>query len=139
MKPSFGYDRLAGSPLNPADCLAGSPMPSRCAGAQISHWTPGEEWAQELRRRSLNALEALWLDGADQFAAAERAEVLCQKGVGVTLVDSIQLQVSVGLTTRPSRSFETIVTLLEQAHAALAAIKLAGGGRWHFYNEGVGT
>ncbi len=82
---------------------------------------------------------ALWLDGADQFAAAERAEVLCQKGVAVTLVDSIQLQVSVGLTTRPSRSFETIDTLLEQAHAALAAIKLAGGGRWHFYNEGVGT
>ncbi len=82
---------------------------------------------------------ALWLDGADQFAAAERAEVLCQKGVAVTLVDSIQLQVSVGLTTRPSRSFETIETLLEQAHAALAAIKLAGGGRWHFYNEGVGT
>lgn len=82
---------------------------------------------------------ALWLDGADQFAAAERAEVLCQKGVAVTLVDSIQLQVSVGLTTRPSRSFETIETLLEQAHAALAAIKLAGGGRWHFYNEGAGT
>ena len=82
---------------------------------------------------------ALWLDGADQFAAAERAEVLCQKGVAVTLVDSVQLQVSVGLTTRPSRSFETIETLLEQAHAALAAIKLAGGGRWHFYNEGVGT
>ena len=58
---------VAGSPLNPADCLAGSPMPSRCAGAQISHWTPGEEWAQELRRRSLNALEALWLDGAFTF------------------------------------------------------------------------
>ncbi len=82
---------------------------------------------------------ALWLDGADQFAAAERAEVLCQKGVAVTLVEGIQLQVSVGLTTRPSRCFETIETLLEQAHAALAAIKLAGGGRWHFYNEGVGT
>jgi diguanylate cyclase (GGDEF)-like protein/PAS domain S-box-containing protein len=82
---------------------------------------------------------ALWLDGADQFAAAERAEVLCQKGVTVTLGESVQLHVSVGLTTRPSRSYEIIETLLEQAHAALAAIKLAGGGRWHFYNEGIGT
>ncbi len=82
---------------------------------------------------------ALWLDGADQFAAAERAEALCQKGVTVTLAEGMQVQVSVGLTTRPSRSFETIETLMEQAHAALAAIKLAGGGRWHFYNEGAAT
>ena len=82
---------------------------------------------------------ALWLDGADQFAAAERAEAMCQRGVAVTLDEPLQLRVSVGLSTRPSRSYETIETLLEQAHAALGAIKLAGGGRWHFYNEGIGT
>ncbi|WP_419729400.1 diguanylate cyclase domain-containing protein [Lichenicola sp.] len=82
---------------------------------------------------------ALWLDGADQFAAAERAELLCQQGIAVTIEDHKQLRVSVGLATRPSRSFETIDNLLEQAHAALGAIKLAGGGRWHFYNEGTGA
>ncbi len=79
---------------------------------------------------------ALWLDGADQFAAAERAENLCKSGVNVALDEPVHLSLSIGLTTRPTRSFESIETLLEQAHAALGAIKLAGGGRWHFYNEG---
>ena len=86
---------------------------------------------------------ALWLDGADQFAAAERAEVMCQQGVAVrlggTAPEPHALHVSVGLATRPSRSYETVDGLLEQAHAALGAIKLAGGGRWHFYNEGTGA
>lgn len=81
---------------------------------------------------------ALWLDGADQFAAAERAEMMCQQGIKVTIDEQQPLHVSVGLATRPSRSYETIDNLLEQAHAALGAIKLAGGGRWHFYNEGAG-
>ena len=86
---------------------------------------------------------ALWLDGADQFAAAERAEVMCQQGItiklGLPASEPLSLHVSVGLATRPCRSFETIDGLLEQAHAALGAIKLAGGGRWHFYNEGTGA
>lgn len=80
---------------------------------------------------------ALWLDGADQFAAAERAENLCKSGVGLELEQPVHVRLSIGLTTRPTRSFESIETLLEQAHAALGAIKLAGGGRWHFYNEGI--
>lgn len=82
---------------------------------------------------------ALWLDGADQFAAAERAENLCKSGVGLDLEQPVHVRLSIGLTTRPTRSFESIETLLEQAHAALGAIKLAGGGRWHFYNEGIVT
>ena len=86
---------------------------------------------------------ALWLDGADQFAAAERAEVMCQQGIAVTLgepePEPLSMRVSVGLATRPCRSYDSIDGLLEQAHAALGAIKLAGGGRWHFYNEGTGA
>ena len=86
---------------------------------------------------------ALWLDGADQFAAAERAETLCQGGITATLgepaTEPVMLRVSVGLATRPCRSFDGIDALLEQAHAALGAIKLAGGGRWHFYNEETGA
>ena len=86
---------------------------------------------------------ALWLDGADQFAAAERAETMCQGGITVTLgepaTEPVLLRVSVGLATRPSRSLDGIDALLEQAHAALGAIKLAGGGRWHFYNEDTGA
>jgi len=80
---------------------------------------------------------ALWLDGADQFVAAERAETLCQHGVAAMLDEPVRLGVSIGLSTRPSRSFESLETLLEQANAALNAIKLAGGGRWHVYNEGI--
>ncbi len=86
---------------------------------------------------------ALWLDGADQFAAAERAEIMCQQGIAVKLGEPVpeplSMRVSVGLATRPCRSYESIDGLLEQAHAALGAIKLAGGGRWHFYNEGTGA
>ncbi len=86
---------------------------------------------------------ALWLDGADQFAAAERAEVMCQQGITVKLgepaPEPLSMRVSVGLATRPCRSYDSIDGLLEQAHAALGAIKLAGGGRWHFYNEGTGA
>ena len=36
----------------------------RSLATQIAHWAPGEEWAQELRRRSITALDALWEDGA---------------------------------------------------------------------------
>ncbi len=88
---------------------------------------------------------ALWLDGADQFAAAERAEAMCQQGLAVKLgepglePEPLSLRVSVGLATRPCRSYDTIDGLLEQAQSALGAVKLAGGGRWHFCNEGTGA
>ncbi len=106
---------------------------------QASHILRDTVRPTDLVARLGNDVFALWLDGADQFAAAERAEAMCQRGVPVMLDEALQLRVSVGLSTRPSRSDETIDSLLEQAHAALGAIKLAGGGRWHFYNEGVGT
>lgn len=93
----------------------------------------------DLVARLGNDVFALWLDGADQFTAAERAELMCQNGIAVTIDEPKQLRVSVGLATRPSRSYETIDAMLEQAQAALGAIKLAGGGRWHFYNEGTGA
>ncbi|MCQ8279475.1 diguanylate cyclase [Acetobacteraceae bacterium KSS8] len=91
----------------------------------------------DLAGRITGDLFALWLDGADQFASAERAEGLCKAGIAVDLQPPVNLRMSIGLTCRTTRSFEGVETLLEQAQAALSAIKLAGGGRWHFYNEDI--
>ncbi len=74
-------------------------------------------------------LFALWLDGADQFAAAERAEQLRRQGLGGGSPES-RLSVSIGLAIRCSRSFEGIDSLLHRAWAAMRAVKLTGGDRW---------
>ena len=82
----------------------------------------------------------VWLDGADQFAAAERAEALCQGGLSVPSVPTAGvIGLSIGMSVCSGRTMAAVDTALEQASAALHAIKLAGGGRWHVYNEGAAT
>ncbi len=76
---------------------------------------------------------ATWLDGADQFAAAERAESLARSGAPLPGNGSAapgRIGLSIGLATRPSRSFEAVDSLLRRATEAMRAVKLAGGGRW---------
>jgi diguanylate cyclase (GGDEF)-like protein len=84
-------------------------------------------------------LFALWLDGADQFAGAERAEGLRRTGIptGGPFGDAAEgrLSVSIGLAIRDSRSFESIDSLLHRAWNVMRAIKLAGGGRWQVSNQ----
>ena len=80
-------------------------------------------------------LFGLWLDGADQFTAAERAESLRCDGVLVGGSATGRLSVSTGLAVRSSRSFESIDSLLHRAWAAMRAIKLTGGGRWQVSAE----
>lgn len=84
-------------------------------------------------------LFALWLDGADQFAAAERADHLRRTGIRLDAAceggAEARITVSIGLAVRSSRSFESIDSLLHRAWAAMHAIKLAGGGKWQVSSE----
>ncbi|MCQ8240289.1 diguanylate cyclase domain-containing protein [Rhizosaccharibacter radicis] len=79
---------------------------------------------------------SLWLDGADQFAAAERAELICRHGVPLSRPDGHRLVLSVGIAPRLARSAISLDTLTEQAGAALGAVRAVGGGRWHVFQEG---
>ncbi len=75
-------------------------------------------------------LFALWLDGADQFAAAERADHLRLAGILIGDLPTERMTLSIGLAIRSSRSFESIDSLLHRAWAAMHVVKLAGGGKW---------
>ena len=80
-------------------------------------------------------LFALWLDGADQFAAAERAEGLVRTGVVPGDPAGARLSVSIGLAVRASRSFESIESLLHRAWRAMRSIKQSGGSGWQVSAE----
>ena len=80
-------------------------------------------------------LFALWLDGADQFAAAERADYLRRAGIVIGELPGERLTLSIGLAIRTSRSFESIDSLLHRAWAAMHAVKLMGGGKWQVSSE----
>ena len=75
-------------------------------------------------------LFGVWMDGADQFTAAERAESLRQTGILIGGTTTGRMTASTGIAVRASRSFESVDSLLHRAWAAMRAIKLAGGGRW---------
>ena len=77
---------------------------------------------------------AIWLDGADDLAAAERAEHLRIAGPSAlaTLAEGIgvPLTVSIGIATRwPSRG-EDIETVLHRADQAMYEVKRSGRGHW---------
>ena len=80
-------------------------------------------------------LFALWLDGADQFTAAERADQLRRQGLRAGGSPESRLSVSIGLAIRSSRSFESLDSLLHRAWVAMRAVKLTGGDRWHVSTE----
>lgn len=79
-------------------------------------------------------LFALWLDGADQFAGAERAEGLRRSGIPLGGTGG-RLNVSIGLAIRDSRSFESIESLLHRSWNVMRTIKNEGGGRWQVSSE----
>ncbi len=74
---------------------------------------------------------AVWLDGADIFAAAERAEQICQDGVGV-VIDGVaeRIEFAIGLACRPGRSLEDLDSLIRRAETAMADAKRAGNSVW---------
>jgi diguanylate cyclase (GGDEF)-like protein len=77
---------------------------------------------------------ALWLDGADDLSAAERAEHLRIAGprvlASLTEGTGVQLSLSIGIATRwPSRA-EDIETVLHRADQAMYQVKRSGRGHW---------
>lgn len=82
---------------------------------------------------------ALFLDGADSYAASERAETLCslvRERLGAVL-GSEGAAFSVGVATFwPGREEETLESLLQRADAAMYAAKRAGGGHWRLAGRG---
>jgi diguanylate cyclase (GGDEF)-like protein len=77
---------------------------------------------------------ALWLDGADDLSAAERAEHLRVAGpralAAVSEGTGVQLTMSIGIATRwPSRG-EDIETVLHRADQAMYLVKNNGRGHW---------
>ena len=75
-------------------------------------------------------LFGLWLDNADQFTAAERADTLARAGIVLEEREAQRLTVSIGIAVRASRSFESIDSLLQRAWQAMLASKRTGGGCW---------
>lgn len=73
----------------------------------------------------------LWLDGADHFVAAERAEAFCQHGAAIYLSEPVTLTFSVGLAARNWETGESVESLIDRASFAMRSVKLAGGARWH--------
>ena len=78
---------------------------------------------------------ALWLDGADELAAAERAEHLriavprALNGLGESV--GVHLTLSTGIATRwPSRG-DDLETVLHWADQAMYHVKRNGRGHWH--------
>ena len=87
----------------------------------------------DLAARLGGDLFALWLDGADQFAAAERAERLGRTGIQLPQAEpegSGPMRMSIGLAVRSSRSFESVESLLYRGWQAMRTVKLEGGGGW---------
>lgn len=77
---------------------------------------------------------ALWLDGADQFSAAERAEQLCRDGPSLlasfTVPDGPTFSMSIGITTRWPGRGEDVDTLIQRADQVMYEVKRSGRGHW---------
>ncbi len=77
---------------------------------------------------------ALWLDGADDLIAAERAEALRLEApdafAHLVLPGEPSLSMSIGIATRWPGRGEDIETLLHRADVAMYEVKRAGRGHW---------
>lgn len=78
---------------------------------------------------------AIWMNGADQFTAAERGEWL-RLNAPAALARAVAgsdppLSLSVGIACRPPGTAEDIEALMRRADAAMYAVKQNGRGHWH--------
>ncbi len=80
---------------------------------------------------------AVWLDGADELAAAERAESLRVDGPFALAHPDDRLQVkmtlSIGIATRWPGRDEDIELLIQRADQAMYKVKRAGRGHWRLH------
>ena len=80
---------------------------------------------------------AVWMDGADELTAAERAEALCTEGpqqfahLGGGLV---AITLSIGIAMRWTGGDEDVTELSRRADLALSQVKRAGGSAWRVWH-----
>jgi len=77
---------------------------------------------------------ALWLDGADEFTAAERAESLRTDGpralAHLSEGSDVSLTMSIGIATRWPGRGEDVEALIQRADHVMYQVKRAGRGHW---------
>jgi len=80
---------------------------------------------------------ALWLDGADEMTAAERAESLrLQTPRVLAHLQDGSLGMSIGIATRWPELGEDIEALMHRADSAMYEVKRAGRGQWKVSQSG---
>ena len=82
---------------------------------------------------------AVWLSGADQMTAAERAEDLCARA-GQVLAEAVRpgaprMSLAIGIATRQSGSGEPVDEVIRRADEAMYEVKRAGRGHWRVARE----
>ncbi len=82
---------------------------------------------------------ALWLNGADQFTAAERAEALRTEAPAMlahlTEGTAKPVTLSIGIATRRAGSGEEVGSVLNRADLAMYGVKHAGRANWRVAQE----
>ena len=82
---------------------------------------------------------AIWLDGADQFTAAERAEALRLAAPDALQVDTpagpVSVTLSIGIASRAAGGPEDIDGLVRHADEAMYEVKRSGRGQWRVWHE----
>ncbi len=77
---------------------------------------------------------AVWLDGADELAAAERAERLCEAAprelAALGAASGVHLSMSIGIACRWPGGEDDMDSLLRRADGAMYEVKRAGRGQW---------
>ncbi|WP_408874096.1 diguanylate cyclase domain-containing protein [Gluconobacter roseus] len=84
--------------------------------------------------RIRNNTFALWMDGGDRFAAAERAERMTAHGVPILIDPPVHLPLQLGLVSREANADETPESLLERGMQALQE-GVAENRKWRFSHE----
>lgn len=107
---------------------AGDEAITLCAGLLIRTFRP-----TDLVARLGGDEFAVWLDGADTFTAAERAEDLRLSTPGELghLTAGLEpMGMSIGIATREPGTFEALEDLMGRADCAMYAVKNNGRGHW---------
>lgn len=81
---------------------------------------------------------AVWLDGADSFTAAERAEglrlVVPQEFAHLVTAQGNAIGMSIGISMRDPNTDETLDSLIQRADQAMYEVKRNGRGHWRVSN-----